>query len=228
MFFSRHTLQARMPIHLIPSSEGKKLNLNVSRFNLYLLLNANGLLAFNLQWLQNGKGLLSHKLRPPFTMQLVSYLTWERQVESMQESKYDQMQRTSRRCPSLRRSGRPTSPILQTNLLWSLPLWHRRFLPVGSYRRLIAAPGMPDKTLLLEAGSTTVCYTPRFVIKLPSILLLSRERHQAYPVSTGHVHIQSGTDAYAPLDFHPGYLDESVIPQLPVIRPLTESLYQGG
>jgi len=76
----------------------------------------------------------------------------------------------------------------------------------------MAAPGMLDKTLLPEAGSTTLRYTLRFVIKLPCILLLSRGRHQGYPVSTGHVHVQSGTDAYAPLEFHPGYLDESVIP----------------
>ena len=88
----------------------------------------------------------------------------------------------------------------------------------------MATPGILGKTLLLEAGSTTLCHTLRFVIMLPSVLLLPRRSHQAYPVSTGHVHIRSGTDAYAPLDFHPGYLDESVIPRLPVIRPLTESL----
>jgi len=63
----------------------------------------------------------------------------------------------------------------------------------------------------------------RFVIELPSILLLSREIHQTYPVATGHVHIQSGTNAYAPLAFHPGYLDESVIPRLSMIRPLIPS-----
>jgi alcohol oxidase len=33
---------------------------------------------------------------------------------------------------------------------------------------------------------------------------------QEYPVSTGRVHINSGLDAYAPLDFEPGYLNESV------------------
>ena len=78
----------------------------------------------------------------------------------------------------------------------------------------MAALGMPDKTLQLEAGSTTLSQASWFVVKLPSILLLSRESHQAYPVSTGRVHIQSGIDAYAPLEFHPGYLDESVMTSL--------------
>ena len=96
------------------------------------------------------------------------------------------------------------------------------------YRPVMTAPDISEKALLLEAESITLCYASWSVIQLPSILLLSRERHQAYPVSTGRVHIQSGTDAYAPLDFHPGYLDESVIPQISMIRPLTESLYQGG
>jgi alcohol oxidase len=31
---------------------------------------------------------------------------------------------------------------------------------------------------------------------------------QAYPVSAGRVHINSGLNAYAPLDFEPGILDE--------------------
>lgn len=30
-----------------------------------------------------------------------------------------------------------------------------------------------------------------------------------YPVSTGRVHIRSGTDAYTPLEFHPGYLTDA-------------------
>ena len=127
MLFSRHTLQAKMQIRSTPFSEGRKLNLNVSRFTVDLLRSAKAFLAFNLQWLQNGKGLLSHKLRSPFTMRSIIHLTWERQVQSMQASEYDQMQRTSRQCPSLRRDGRPTSPIRQTNLSWSLPLRHRRF-----------------------------------------------------------------------------------------------------
>ena len=81
---SRHTLQAKMQIRSIPFFEGRKLNLNVSKFTLIFYRVTKALLAFNSQWLQNGKGLLSHKLRPPFTMQLISYLTSERQVDWMQ------------------------------------------------------------------------------------------------------------------------------------------------
>ena len=73
-----HTSQATMQIRSTSFSEGKKLNLNVSDFILYLRRNAKVLLAFNSQWLQNGKGLLSHKLRSPFTMQLTAHLSWER------------------------------------------------------------------------------------------------------------------------------------------------------
>ena len=127
MLFSRHTSQATMQTRSTLFSEGRKLNLDVSRFNLCLLQSAKFLLAFNSQWLQNGKGLLSHKLRSPFTMQLITHFSWERQVQSMQVSEYVQMRRTSRRCPSLRRDGRRTLRIRQTNLSCSLVLWHRKF-----------------------------------------------------------------------------------------------------
>ena len=70
-----HTLQVKMLICLTPFSEGRKLNSNVSRFALYLLPSAKDLLAFDSQRLQNGKGLPSHKLRPRFTMQLITHLT---------------------------------------------------------------------------------------------------------------------------------------------------------
>ena len=129
MLLSCHTLQAKMRIRSTPFSGGRKLNLNVSRFTFYLLPSAQGLPAFHSQWLKNGKGLLSHKLRPPFTMRLIAHLTWEHQVQPMQASGYDQMQRTSRRCPSLRRDGRPTLRIRQTNLPCSSELSHRRFSP---------------------------------------------------------------------------------------------------
>jgi alcohol oxidase len=33
---------------------------------------------------------------------------------------------------------------------------------------------------------------------------------QEYPVSVGRVHINSGLDAYAPLEFESGFLNESV------------------
>jgi len=72
-----HTLQVKMLICLTPFSEGRKLNSNVSRFALYLLPSAKDLLAFDSQRLQNGKGLPSHKLRPRFTMQLITHLTWD-------------------------------------------------------------------------------------------------------------------------------------------------------
>ena len=88
----------------------------------------------------------------------------------------------------------------------------------------MAVLGMLDETLLLEAGNTTPWHTLRFVMKLPGVLLLSRERRQGYPVSTGYVHIQSGIDAYTSLEFRPGYLDESVIPRLPMMHPITDSL----
>lgn len=35
--------------------------------------------------------------------------------------------------------------------------------------------------------------------------------YKLHPVSAGRVHIKSGLDAYAPLDFEPGYLDESAV-----------------
>ena len=72
---------------------------------------------------------MSHKLRSPFTMQLITHLSWKRQVQSMQVSEYDQIQRTSRRCRSSKRDGRLTSRIPQTNLSCSLALWHRRYPP---------------------------------------------------------------------------------------------------
>ena len=73
--FPRHTLQAKMQIHSTPFSEGRKLNLNVSRLTLSLLPSVKRILAFDAQWLQNGKGLLSHKLRSHFTMQLITNLS---------------------------------------------------------------------------------------------------------------------------------------------------------
>ncbi|KAK2460295.1 hypothetical protein APHAL10511_007684 [Amanita phalloides] len=73
-------------------------------------------------------------------------------------------------------------------------VWQNTFVP---------APDKPVLTPSFLAG------TLRPGPKEPTNKTLVAFYFVAYPVSLGHVRIASGTNAYAPLDFHPGFLDAS-------------------
>ncbi|KAF8728294.1 hypothetical protein AX14_006823, partial [Amanita brunnescens Koide BX004] len=70
--------------------------------------------------------------------------------------------------------------------------WQKFFVP---------APDKPVLTLAIVAGS------PVSLPEGPTTKFFELDSIIAYPVATGFVRITSGTDAYAPLDFHPGFLD---------------------
>ncbi|KAF8343468.1 GMC oxidoreductase-domain-containing protein, partial [Amanita rubescens] len=69
----------------------------------------------------------------------------------------------------------------------------------------VPAPDKPIAVLALLAGFRP----PRLMPQKPTKKLLTPFYFVTYPVSVGFVRITSGTDAYAPLDFHPGYLESS-------------------
>ncbi|KAK2460296.1 hypothetical protein APHAL10511_007685 [Amanita phalloides] len=63
----------------------------------------------------------------------------------------------------------------------------------------------PDKpVMLIFPMAASVEAIPELPIKKYMCMIY----YTAYPVSLGFVHISSGNDAYAPVDFHPGFLDK--------------------
>ncbi|KAF8703963.1 hypothetical protein AX14_014082 [Amanita brunnescens Koide BX004] len=70
--------------------------------------------------------------------------------------------------------------------------WENFFVP---------APDKPVLALAIVAGM------PLSVPEGPTKKFFSQVYFITYPVATGFVRITSATDAYAPLDFHPGFLD---------------------
>lgn len=63
----------------------------------------------------------------------------------------------------------------------------------------------PDKPVVI--AGPLACLTARN-LNAPPGKYFSMQYFSCYPLSTGNVHITAGLDPYAPLDFHPGYLDD--------------------
>jgi alcohol oxidase len=65
----------------------------------------------------------------------------------------------------------------------------------------------PDKPVIVTGimaaylGRDSVAATKKFMCQF---------YFTCYPISLGYAHMGSGTDPYSPIDFHPGFLDESV------------------